>query len=305
MLDQNSRDQPQSELKDLLAGYGTALSKEQIAEMIERFQQEAEVAGQRLNRDLVEPKPGQKGRQAAATMMPTVNREPFVQQFAGRSQNVYLRRMRYHQRRRSPKLPPIAQPRPSVPLDLSNKINIISPTSSLSHEIGHRLHAVSQRSLEVTLKLRASLNRIHEEDQTGSLYSVDPGSPYRQQRADPLKLIGTLSLSQDSLEPPERDEILRLQQQLIANNLTPAKVGDHLRSPESVDVKIKEFAETPRERDSLHPHPFELNEDDELASQHLEYVEKHLQIYDEKRKSSMASSKRNSSQPRLRESVDF
>ena len=35
----------------------------------------------------------------------------------------------------------------------------------------------------------------------------------------------------------------------------------------------------------MEQHPFELQVDDELASQHLEYVENHLKQYDEIRKS--------------------
>ena len=64
-----------------------------------------------MNRDLTETKSDEKANQARnPVMMPKIKREPFVQQFTNKNQSVFLRKMRYHQRRRSPvrgKLPPL------------------------------------------------------------------------------------------------------------------------------------------------------------------------------------------------------
>lgn len=147
------------------------------------------------------------------------------------------------------------------------------------------------------MKLQATLNRINEENNS----SLQSFGGAKRSGPDPFKMLNnTLSISGEGSGEsreitPRQPDLRRMQRQILAAakgqmaNVSELKPGPSARQQSDLAVQIKEYPETPKE--SLNPHPFELNDDDELASQHLEYVEQHLKQYEERRHSSMASNK--------------
>lgn len=90
------------------------MTKDQLRQIIEDFQKDYQESPKELNKDLAINPPGDETRKPPAAMMPKVKKEPFVQQFTNKNQSVFLRKMKYHQRKNK-KLPPIQQHRPSLP----------------------------------------------------------------------------------------------------------------------------------------------------------------------------------------------